>query len=121
MESDQFIFVGFEINDGIRELFVDRSSRDRFYMEDAAYLEIVKIDGREYIGKRTQGGIAQDRIEDTARNVVSLMARVCMGWSLGPEKAMILAFEDSATVKPGDSPADDSSEQDDFDYGTLVD
>lgn len=121
MEADQLIFVGFEINDDLRSLFVDRSSRDRIYMEDAAYLETVEIDGREYIGKRSQGGIAPDRLEDIARNVVSLMARVCLNWSQGADKASVIAFEDARVEPSGVVSEEPTEEKDDFDYGSLVD
>jgi hypothetical protein len=121
METDQLIFVGFEISGEVRDLFVDCLSRDRIYIEDSAYLETVEIDGREYIGTRAQGGIAVDRLEDMARNVVSLMARVCAGWSLGPDEALIIAFEDSGEEKSGVLSADESEKKDDFDYGMLVD
>jgi hypothetical protein len=46
METDQLIFVGFEISGEVRDLFVDCLSRDRIYIEDSAYLETVEIDGR---------------------------------------------------------------------------
>ena len=124
MNADQFIFVGFELTDETRDQFVGRDSRDRIYLEDTAYLETLEIGGRSFIGKRTNDAIALDRIEDTARNVVSLLNRVCTNWSKKPGDVLVIAVDDDGAGTIGvssEDEAEDTRGNDDFDYGELVD
>lgn len=115
MESERILFVGFEITEELADRFADVASRDRLYLEDPTYLEVLDIDGREYVGKRTTVGIALDRLEDTARNVVSLMMRVAPEWAARPEQALVIAAE---SEEPS---ADALPSPDSFDYSKLVD
>ncbi|MBW2279066.1 MAG: hypothetical protein JRF63_16385, partial [Deltaproteobacteria bacterium] len=68
--------------------------RDRVYLEDPAHLEVTTIDGRKYIGKRVKSGVARDRIEDTARSVVSLINRICDDSGLEPNQAVLIAIDE---------------------------
>lgn len=95
MPLDRLIFVGFELTDEVRKGFDDCPSRDRIYLNDPSYLEAVVIDGCEYIGKTVKSGAPIDRIEDTARSVVSLMARVSKKWEEDTNEILIIAVEDS--------------------------
>jgi hypothetical protein len=94
MPSQQFIFVGFEVTGEMSAAFDNCPERDRAYLDDPAYLEIARIDGRKYVGKRIDSGAARDRLEDTARSVVSLLARVCGGMRLDPVEAALIASEE---------------------------
>ena len=94
MPADQLIFVGFEVTDELEAEFESCEGRDRVYLDDPAHLEITSIDGRKYVGKRISSGAAQDRLEDVARSVVSLIARVCGGVSLKPSQAVLIAIEE---------------------------
>ena len=124
MDADQFIFVGFELTNETEDQFVGRDSRDRIYLEDTAYLETLEIDGRSFIGKRTKDAIALDRIEDIARNVVSLLNRVCTSWSKKPDEVLVIAVDDDGSGTIAVTPeqeGDETDNSDDFDYGELVD
>lgn len=94
MPSQQFIFVGFEVTGEMSAAFENCPERDRAYIEDPTYLEIARIDGEKYVGKRIASGTARDRLEDTARSVVSLLARVCGGVRLDPIDAVLIAIEE---------------------------
>jgi len=94
MPAEQLIFVGFEVSDEMAADFDSCRERDRVYLENPAHLEVATIDGRKYVGKRVSSGAAQDRLEDTARSVVSLLARVCGGAALDPSRAMLIAVEE---------------------------
>ena len=117
MSSDHFIFVGFERTGQVDTLLDACEERDRVYLDDPTYLECVAVDGRRFWGKRVKDGAAIDRIEDTARSVVSLLSRVNTRWTLGPNAALVLAVED----RGDEASAVDTSEEDAFDYAELVD
>ena len=119
MSSDHLIFVGFELTDVVKALFDACADRDRIYLEDPTFLEIVDIDNQQYVGKRVKDGAAIDRIEDTARSVVSLLSRINSEWSQSASEAMVMAVEgDSETAKAIPTEEEESAR---FDYLGLVD
>lgn len=114
MNSEQLIFVGFELTREVSGLIGACADRDKVYLDDPAFLETVSIDGRQYLGKRVKDGIAIDRIEDTARSVVSLLMRVNNEWSHSPRQALVLA------VAEGNSQPESQGDLGGFDYSELV-
>ena len=114
MGSEHLIFVGFELTEAVNTLLEACADRDRAYLEDPAFLETVSIDDRRYVGKRVRDGVAIDRIEDTARSVVSLLTRVNEKWSGSAADALVLAVEDSTDQNK-------KNEISGFDYSGLVD
>ncbi len=121
MDSKQHIFVGFELTDAVSEQFVDCSSRDRVYLDDPTFLETIVVDGRKYIGKKANSGIATDRLEDVARSVVSLMSRVSSNWNTSSSEAIILAVDEQDPPGADALPKDESEQVKSFDYSGLVD
>jgi len=93
MAAEQLIFVGFEVTDEISAALEDCREADRVFFEDPTYLEIAEIDDRRLIGKRLGTGIAADRLEDTARSVVSLLSRISPGITIKPSQAELIAGE----------------------------
>ena len=118
MSSDHFIFVGFERTAPVDALMEACEERDRVYLDDPTYLESIRVDDRQYVGKRIKDGAALDRIEDTARSVVSLLTRVNSKWAQRPDTALILALEDDGAEASG---VVDSEDNEGFDYSELVD
>lgn len=116
MTTEHIIFVGFELTDELKSELVANDHRDRVYLEDPAYLETIVIDGLEYVGKRTRGGIAIDRLDDMARNVVSLMQRVSTDWDSPSSGALVIACEQDDRESENQTP-----EPSGFDYSGLVD
>ncbi len=121
MTPQQLIFVGFELTEEIQESFSDCSERDRVYLEDPSYLESITIGERKYIGKRAKTGIAIDRLEDMARNVVSLLARVSNNWTQKANNALVIAVEEYEQEPDAIPDHDDKAQEDSFDYSELVD
>jgi hypothetical protein len=117
MSSDHFIFVGFERTEPVEALLEACDERDRVYLDDPTYLENLQVAGRRFLGKRIKDGAAIDRIEDTARSVVSLLTRVNGDWSHGAAAATVLALEDN-----GEAASDtNETENEAFNYADLVD
>ncbi len=76
MSSPQFIFVGFVLDDKLREGTSACKDSDKVFLTDSVYLETLNVNGDEIIGKRIESGAPQDRLDDTARSVASLLTRV---------------------------------------------
>jgi hypothetical protein len=121
MNSHHLIFVGFELTDKVARLFEACSDRDRVYLEDPAYLETIVVEDKRYVGKRLKAGAALDRIEDTARSVVSLLNRVNSEWKEGADTALVMAVSDEGEVEGVTADGGVTSEAGDFDYSNLVD
>ena len=121
MNSTPVIFVGFELTEQVDEHLTNCAQQDRIYLEDPTYLETVTVDGRRFIGKRAKDGIAVDRLEDVARSVVSLLARVSKGWRLTADEALIIAAEETGSAPDMMGDDGDGNSQDEFDYSGLVD
>ena len=113
------IFVGFAVTDARRESFANCSKKNLIYLENSDYLEFVTIDGCEYVGKNVKSAIASDRLEDTARSVVSLLSRVSEDWREQANQALLIAADDKEP-EPKPAPPPEKAE-DDFDYLNLVD
>ena len=120
MDSEHAIFVGFSLTDQIDALLEQCAERDRIYLEDPTYLEKIVIDGKTYVGKKIKNGAALDRIEDTARSVVSLLMRVNQQLKAPAERATVIAI--GAGTENGEFVASDGSDDPNgFDYTGLVD
>ena len=115
MGSEHQIFVGFELTEAVTSLMDECADRDKAYLEDPTFLETVTIDNRRFVGKRVKEGIAIDRVEDTARSVVSLLTRVNDKWSQSAAKALVMAVVDD------DTETENQAGSGGFDYSGLVD
>jgi hypothetical protein len=120
MDSEHAIFVGFSLTDQVDALLEQCAERDRIYLEDPAYLEKIVIDGKTYVGKQIKNGAPLDRIEDTARSVVSLLMRVNQQLKAPTARATVIAIGEG--TDNGDLVvADESDDPNGFDYTGLVD
>jgi hypothetical protein len=116
MSSDHFIFVGFERTGQVDTMLSACEERDLIYLDDPMYLESIQVDGKKFVGKRIKDSAAIDRIEDTARSVVSLLGRINARWSLKPAAALVMAVDDDGAPVS----EEDSEEEEGFDYSDLV-
>lgn len=98
MSAEQLIFVGFELGDDLQACLESCRERDKVFFEDPTYLEVVDVEDRRLIGKRIDTGAAQDRLEDAARSVVSLLARICPTVEIKTSDAALVALEDAPPV-----------------------
>ena len=94
MPSEQFIFVGFELDAALAERIGACGESDRVFMENPTYLETLAVDDRRYVGKRIEVGVPSDRLDDTVRSVISLLARLIPGFTIDPGDARIVAVEE---------------------------
>jgi hypothetical protein len=94
MPSEQFIFVGFELDAPLMERIAACGESDRVFMENPTYLETLGIGDHKYVGKRIEVGASSDHLEDTVRSVISLLARIIPGFSIDPADARLIAVEE---------------------------
>jgi hypothetical protein len=94
MPSEQFIFVGFRLEAELAERFATCGESVRVFLTDPIYLETLKLGDGELVGKRIEAGAPGDRLEDTVRSVISVIARVAPGFALEPGDARIVALEE---------------------------
>jgi hypothetical protein len=116
MTTNPAIFIGVELTADVEGVLGDCREQDRIYIEDPAYLERMSIDGKNFIGKRLASGASPDRLEDTARNVVSLLTRVGQKRFVSSADVLLLP------VTPVESVDQDVDQQNDngFDYSNLL-
>ncbi len=118
MAAEQLIFVGFEVTPQLRQAFEDCPERNRVYLDDPQYLETVTIDEQQFVGKSVKNSVAVDRLEDVARNVVSLLSRVGSRHRVVARDALIIAAE-----KLSPAPSEqlvEGAEPGDFEYVELI-
>jgi hypothetical protein len=113
MASERIIFVGLEVTDDVAEGLARCRESDRLFLLDPTYLETVTIEGRRYIGKRVDNGASLEGLEDAARSVVSILARVRPGTRLRVDDMMLVACE----PVPG---PDGTSQQEGYSYWELL-
>jgi len=94
MPSEQFIFVGFELDTALMERIAACGESDRVFMENPTYLEALGVGDRRYVGKRIEVGAPSDRLEDTVRSVISLLTRLIPGFTIDPSDARLVAVEE---------------------------
>jgi hypothetical protein len=99
MPAEQFIFVGFELDAALAARLAECGESDRVFMENVTYLETVEAAGLKYLGKRVEVGSPADRLEDTARSVISLLARIIPGFTAQPANARLVAVEEQRPVE----------------------
>ena len=94
MPAEQFIFVGFELDAALMERIAACGESDRVFMENPTYLETLAVDDHRYVGKRTEVGAPSDRLDDTVRSVISLLARLIPDFTIDPGDARLVAIEE---------------------------
>jgi hypothetical protein len=94
MPAEQFIFVGFELDAALTERIGACGESDRVFMENPTYLETLDVGDHRYVGKRIEVGVPADRLDDTVRSVISLLARLIPGFSIDPGDARLIAVEE---------------------------
>ncbi len=93
MTDAPIIFVGFELTERLENKLDECRQRNRAFIDDPTYIETIAYEGRRFIGKRIDSGAAHDRIEDTARSVVSLIGRANPEIELSASQARLLGAE----------------------------
>jgi hypothetical protein len=94
MPSEQTIFVGVTMDDGILASMNNCKESERVFFEDPTYLEIIDLENGGYIGKRLGNSVSPGRLEDTARSVASILNRICGDNRFNTTLIEILAIEE---------------------------
>lgn len=95
MPSTKFFFLGFEVDEHLESCLAGCSDSNRTFLEKPEYLERMTIGGKQFLGRRIDGGgIPEASVEDNARNVASLIKRVAVGWNKSPIHAILTAVEE---------------------------
>jgi hypothetical protein len=98
MASTKFFFLGFAVDDDLNSRLSTCGKTDKTFLEQPQYLERITLEDGQFIGRRVDGeGIPVSSMEDTARNVVSLIRRVAPGWSKSTRHAVLKALEEEIT------------------------
>ena len=96
MSSSRFFFLGFAVDEDLRARLDGCASAESAFLSSPDYLEQVILDGITWVGRRlTQDAVSPSDVEDSARNVVSLIARVAPGWRRNASSATLLSLEET--------------------------
>lgn len=84
------------MDDDLENRLSSCSKSDKTFLEQPQYLERLEVAGVQYMGRRLEGdGIVESNVEDSARNVASLIKRVAPGWNKSPFNAVLTAVEEN--------------------------
>lgn len=95
MATTKFFFLGFRVDSDLESRLANCSKSDKLFLEEPHYLERITLEADQYMGRRIDSeGIPVSGIEDSAKNVVSLMRRVAPGWNGSVSQAVLVALEE---------------------------
>ena len=98
MASTKFFFLGFVVDDDLDSRLSNCGKADKTFLEQPQYLERIALEDGEFLGRRLDGeGITVSSVEDSARNVISLIRRVAPGWNKSVSHAVLKALEEEIT------------------------
>lgn len=108
------LFFGCKIDSKLREALHHAKPGERKYFEDAnsEFLRILVVRNSEkeekWIGKVTKGGLNLTEIEDTQRNVLSILRRIASGVRISPSsvKLYVIAPETENKAAAAEQPAE---------------
>lgn len=77
LDKQAKLFVGFMAEPKLRMAY-EAVNSEQYVSDDGAgkYLTTLSVDGKVYLGKVVDGGLPTDRVEDVARNVLSILRRL---------------------------------------------
>ena len=75
---DQPIFIGFKIDNTLRELIdsLNEFEKKYFSKDDSTFLRLCRVGDDLYVGKLVHETLTTDRVEDIRLNVLSILRRV---------------------------------------------
>jgi len=78
LQIEQPIFIGFEIDNNLRQQLDSLSDSDKKYVsrDDSSFLRICHVGDDIYVGKLVYESLTTDRVEDIRRNVLSIIQKV---------------------------------------------
>jgi hypothetical protein len=97
MPSTNFFFLGYIVDSKLQLQIDNCESSELGFLEDSSYLEKIVVDDIEYIGRRLGEISTVSSVEDSARNVASLILRVAPGWSGKSVDALLISVQETIT------------------------
>lgn len=94
MQNDEnILFVGIKINDNLRDELDDSkpSMKPFFNDNNLDFLQILRIDSDEYIGKKVESGISMESLNDIHLNVKTMLKMIAPRFSLAENALKIYA------------------------------
>jgi hypothetical protein len=78
LQMHQPIFIGFKVDNNLREHLESLSDIDKQYFsrEDSTFLRICQVGEDIYVGKLVHESLTTDRVEDIRRNVLSIVRKI---------------------------------------------
>lgn len=88
------LFVGIKVNDRLRHLLdaSNASMKPFFASNDPEYLQVMRIDSDEYIGKVTKSGASLETLDNMLKNVRSMLQMICPGFTPTEDAIKIFAL-----------------------------
>ncbi len=88
------IFVGIKVNDRLRDqLDSSTTSMKPFFVgNNPEYLQIMRIDSEEYIGKVTESGASLEALSNMLMNVKTMLQMICPKFTLTEDAIKIFAL-----------------------------
>ena len=73
---EQGLFVGIRLTQNLQDAMHECNEIDKAFFTDPKYLILFNSEGESYLGKRVPTGTSISSLEDLARNIISLIARI---------------------------------------------
>lgn len=91
--TDNTIFVGTKISEKLRDQLDSSNASVRQFFEDnnPEYLQTMRIDYDEYIGKVTQNGASLEHLSNMVMNVKTMLRMICPDFSFPDDAIKIFA------------------------------
>ncbi len=88
------IFVGIKVNDRLRDQLdsSNNSMKPFFASNDPEYLQVMRIDSDDYIGKITESGASLEALGNMLKNVKSMLQMICPKFTLTEDAIKIFAL-----------------------------
>ena len=92
--NDNTIFVGIKTSDRLRdELDASKSSMKPYFRDNnPEYLQILRIDDSEYIGKAVESGASLDDLSNMLMNVKTMLKMICPKFFFADDAIKIMAL-----------------------------
>jgi hypothetical protein len=99
------IFVGIKVNERLRDQLDSSTSSMKpfFASNNSEYLQVMRIDSDDYIGKVTESGASLEALDNMLKNVKSMLQMICPKFTLTEDAIKVFALTTMPTVTYGRS------------------
>ena len=92
--QDTIIFVGLKISEKLQNLLDSSSAsvKQFFAGNNPKHLQLIRIENDEYIGKATESSVSLEDLNNTLKNVQTMLRIICPTFSFKDDNIRILAI-----------------------------